>query len=429
MFIMKNLNLERKEINSKGITLVALVVTIIILLVLAGITVASLTGDNGLIGKTGEAKKQTEISEGLEQLEIAVTQSTNKRGNIDETKLAKNLSKINGLKYINTENEEIDITENTEIKLTAKVKLKGNTFKINNEGNVSYKKEGTFDNADIINSPETYYGHWVTNYNSPNDAGILDTQEQFGKWQIFMADDTNIYLIASNYIIAEYTGKKNNVGYNYSQTNKTRIWFSNIVNQYNANTTKNDIPNILSNLDKQTTYHKWINTEVNQTKNLLTEKAVASMLDVSVWNGYNNSIYAKYAIGGPTIEMFCKSYNDSHTGNKLEAQELYDTGYKIKKGSTSATDTVSGLKTMAKNTLVDSMYFKESSDINCYYYWLASTSAAADYVMLIINGEGISYDGPWKDWSGLRPVVCLKSNVHLVEKTNGTTTTYELELD
>ena len=42
---MKKLN------NVNGITLVALVVTIIILLILAGISVAMLTGDNGLIGK------------------------------------------------------------------------------------------------------------------------------------------------------------------------------------------------------------------------------------------------------------------------------------------------------------------------------------------------------------------------------------------
>ena len=40
--------------NQKGITLVALVITIIILLILAGISVASLSG-NGLFGKTQQA--------------------------------------------------------------------------------------------------------------------------------------------------------------------------------------------------------------------------------------------------------------------------------------------------------------------------------------------------------------------------------------
>ena len=43
--------------SNKGITLVALVVTIIVLLILAGITVGSLMGDNGLINNAQSAKK------------------------------------------------------------------------------------------------------------------------------------------------------------------------------------------------------------------------------------------------------------------------------------------------------------------------------------------------------------------------------------
>ena len=48
--------------KEKGITLVALVVTIVILIILASITIASLTGDNGLLGKVGEAKEQTDLA-------------------------------------------------------------------------------------------------------------------------------------------------------------------------------------------------------------------------------------------------------------------------------------------------------------------------------------------------------------------------------
>ena len=48
--------------NKKGITLVALVVTIVVLLILAGVTIASLTGDNGILGKVGEAKEQTDLA-------------------------------------------------------------------------------------------------------------------------------------------------------------------------------------------------------------------------------------------------------------------------------------------------------------------------------------------------------------------------------
>ena len=48
--------------KSKGITIISLVITIIILLILAGISLGTLTGDNGLIEKSAEAKVKTEIS-------------------------------------------------------------------------------------------------------------------------------------------------------------------------------------------------------------------------------------------------------------------------------------------------------------------------------------------------------------------------------
>ena len=37
--------------SEKGITLIALVITIIVLLILAGVTIVSLTGENGLLRK------------------------------------------------------------------------------------------------------------------------------------------------------------------------------------------------------------------------------------------------------------------------------------------------------------------------------------------------------------------------------------------
>ncbi len=42
---------ESKSQSSKGITLIALVITIIVLLILAGITIASITGENGILRK------------------------------------------------------------------------------------------------------------------------------------------------------------------------------------------------------------------------------------------------------------------------------------------------------------------------------------------------------------------------------------------
>ena len=55
--------MKKIEMKEKGITLIALVITIIVLLILAGVTIATLTGDNGILTKATEAKKETEQTE------------------------------------------------------------------------------------------------------------------------------------------------------------------------------------------------------------------------------------------------------------------------------------------------------------------------------------------------------------------------------
>ena len=63
-----------KKIESqKGITLVALVVTIIVLIILAGISINLLLGDNGLITRAQEAKKQQKIAEVKEKLSLELS--------------------------------------------------------------------------------------------------------------------------------------------------------------------------------------------------------------------------------------------------------------------------------------------------------------------------------------------------------------------
>ena len=62
--------------ENKGITLVALVITIIVLLILASITAAALTGENGIIAKGNSAKLNTEQASILEQLRLEVQEKT-----------------------------------------------------------------------------------------------------------------------------------------------------------------------------------------------------------------------------------------------------------------------------------------------------------------------------------------------------------------
>ena len=53
--------------NEIGITLIALVITVIVLLILAGVTIATLTGDNGILKRAQEAKNKTEQAQKEEQ--------------------------------------------------------------------------------------------------------------------------------------------------------------------------------------------------------------------------------------------------------------------------------------------------------------------------------------------------------------------------
>ena len=59
--VMKNTEQRLKKVKlegSKGITLIALVITIIVLLILAGITIASITGENGILRKSTKCSRK-----------------------------------------------------------------------------------------------------------------------------------------------------------------------------------------------------------------------------------------------------------------------------------------------------------------------------------------------------------------------------------
>ena len=64
--------MKEKFKQNKGITLIALVVTIILLLILAGISITMLTGQNGVLLKAQEAKKESQKAQIKEKVELAI---------------------------------------------------------------------------------------------------------------------------------------------------------------------------------------------------------------------------------------------------------------------------------------------------------------------------------------------------------------------
>ena len=60
MYLVNEMKINKRD---RGITLIALVVTIIVLLILAGVSISMLTGQNGILNKAADAKEKTETAQ------------------------------------------------------------------------------------------------------------------------------------------------------------------------------------------------------------------------------------------------------------------------------------------------------------------------------------------------------------------------------
>ena len=61
--------------ESNGITLIALVITIIVLLILAGVTIVAISGENGILQRAVEAKEKTEQAKDIEKIRLAILEA------------------------------------------------------------------------------------------------------------------------------------------------------------------------------------------------------------------------------------------------------------------------------------------------------------------------------------------------------------------
>ena len=75
-----------KRTKQNGITLIALVITIIVLLILAAVSIATLTGQNGILTRAQDSKTQTGVAEEKEAISLAYSGAVaEKRGTGDIT--------------------------------------------------------------------------------------------------------------------------------------------------------------------------------------------------------------------------------------------------------------------------------------------------------------------------------------------------------
>lgn len=82
----------KKQNTNLGITLIALVITIIALLILAGVSIAMLTGENGILTQAQNAKIATEMKSAEEKVKLAVLAARSDNGVLTIEKLRNELA-------------------------------------------------------------------------------------------------------------------------------------------------------------------------------------------------------------------------------------------------------------------------------------------------------------------------------------------------
>lgn len=115
--------------KQNGITLIALVITIIVLLILAGVSIAMLTGENGILNKATNATEETRKAEIREAITLAT--STIMADNVDPTTSTKtDITYATIAEYINKDNASANAAVNgtTGIKYTYGGKVYDVTF-------------------------------------------------------------------------------------------------------------------------------------------------------------------------------------------------------------------------------------------------------------------------------------------------------------
>lgn len=404
-----------KKLNQRGITLIALVITIIVLLILAGVSIAMLTGQNGILTQAQKAKTTTANKSAEEKVKLAVmaARSQSETGALEADKLLTEVTTNYGGQ-----------AETTAGGFPVTVTIDGKSFTVSSTGEVTATGDSTPNppvptptdgisakNIADMDDKTNIYGAKVTGYTLPSG-----TTTDVG-WKIFYADNSNIYLIADNYVertnLPGSTGGTTSHQPNDGSSSCARTaYFSNILNDYvtgSARITDNKL--------------KALNNDYFNTKGFTSTnsnmKSVAYMMDTTAWNSKFKGNKAEYAIGGPTVELLFKSYNGkygtTYESQAIESSDKTNTGYQIRK--TSKDTWANYVSSML--TTNDSLYVI-TSQTNALAYWLASPSAGnANGVMGVGYSGGVAYDYYGSSYFGFRPLVCLQSNVTL-EKVSDT---------
>ena len=144
--------MKRIQKKENGITLIALVITIIVLLILAGVSVAMLTSENGIINQAQNAKEETEIASEKEAIQLTMINremSDDEKYNIGEELRDRTLA--------NGDNWKIVSVNDTGIVYGDNCYFVGKGTNLENYGETKYEWVIDYETGEVIELPEDEY--------------------------------------------------------------------------------------------------------------------------------------------------------------------------------------------------------------------------------------------------------------------------------
>lgn len=149
--------------ESKGITLIALVITIIVLLILAGVTIAMLTGNNGILSKANKVKEENPEIKAKEEIQLV----------LNEWQIEKRTGTKTIEEFLQAKMDSKEIDKYEEVEEKYEIYRDGYYLVIDSDGKIveelkkfAYQTEATYE---IISNNE---GRYQISISMQNQAGI-----------------------------------------------------------------------------------------------------------------------------------------------------------------------------------------------------------------------------------------------------------------
>ena len=268
--------MKKKLKNEYGITLVALVITIVILLILAGISIQSLT-NTGLFDKANEAKKQSEMANVREQVQLEIyAKQAESTGEITQYELKSILEKYGTVNYEEdgTTIKGITTAKGYEIALSAIY-----------TGGLSEEKlvaNGTWQNVKKVNSPELLTGMTPIKFTEPEDNKEGTTEKT-------TYTDKNWY---------DYTAKK--WANTQTEDGSMWVWIPRYAYKINSSTQTCDIVFLIGTTDNYYDENGKIQTAKRQKT---TDETIDTTIGYTVHPAFTNESDIGYANGGWDKEL------------------------------------------------------------------------------------------------------------------------------